>query len=129
MTETFDFIVVGGSSANPSRRVSCHHLLTCVLGGTAGCLVAAKLASTESRPSVLLVEAGAEPVGDTLGSPYDRFTPVFTRPDLDHGYSTTAQSQLNGRVLPYARGKGLGGSSILNFMGKHTNDAVHCAHL
>ena len=67
---------------------------------------------------MLLVEAGAEPVGDTLRSPYDRYTPVFTRPDLDHGYATTAQKQLNGRVLPYARGKGLGGSTILNFMGE-----------
>ena len=121
MTETVDFIVVSGSSPNPSSWGSHHRLLTCGVGGTSGCLLAATLSSTQSRPSVLLIEAGGEPVGDTLRSPYDRYTPAFTRPDLDHGYSTTAKSQLNGRVLPHARGKGLGGSSALTFTGTIAN--------
>lgn len=72
---------------------------------------------------MLLIEAGGEPIGETLRSPYDRFTPLFTRPDLDHKYLTTSQCQLNNRVLPYARGKGLGGSTILNFMREWDN---HC---
>lgn len=37
------------------------------------------------------------------------------RPELDHGYVSEPESILNGRQLPYTRGKGLGGSSILNF--------------
>jgi hypothetical protein len=105
MAESFDFIVVGGPATNSKRRVACRLLLTRDIGGAAGCLLAAKLATTQSRPSVLLVKAGIEPVDHTLWSPYDRYTPVFTRPDLDHGYVTVAQSQLNGRVMPYARGK------------------------
>lgn len=39
-----------------------------------------------------------------------------TKPELDHGYSTTPQTALNARVLPYKRGKGLGGSSVINFL-------------
>lgn len=37
------------------------------------------------------------------------------RPDLDHGYVSQAEPSLNGREIAYTRGKGLGGSSILNF--------------
>jgi choline dehydrogenase-like flavoprotein len=37
------------------------------------------------------------------------------RPDLDHGYMSEAEAALNGRQIGYTRGKGLGGSSILNF--------------
>jgi choline dehydrogenase-like flavoprotein len=37
------------------------------------------------------------------------------RPDLDYGYGSTPQEQLNNRVIGYTRGKGLGGSSVLNF--------------
>lgn len=87
-----------------------------MLGGTAGCRLAYRLADAPTKPSVLLLEAGGNPVGDTISSPYDRYTPAFTRPDLDHGYSTVPQKELNNRVIPYLRGKGLGGSSILNFM-------------
>ena len=77
---------------------------------------------------MLLVEVGAEPVGNTLWSSYDRYTPVFTQPDLGRGYLTAAQSQLNGRVMLYARGKGLGGSTILNFMDRATNVAIDSTH-
>jgi choline dehydrogenase-like flavoprotein len=37
------------------------------------------------------------------------------RPDLNWGYVSKPQKTLNDREIPYARGKGLGGSSILNF--------------
>lgn len=37
------------------------------------------------------------------------------RPDLDYGFESTPQRELNNRTIPYTRGKGLGGSSILNF--------------
>ncbi|KAF2199071.1 choline dehydrogenase [Delitschia confertaspora ATCC 74209] len=93
---SYDFIIVGG--------------------GTSGCLLAHRLAHAPSRPSVLIVEAGGQPEGDTLRAPYYRYTPASTRQDLDHGYATVPQKELGGREIPFTRGKGLGGSSILNFM-------------
>lgn len=96
MSAVYDFIIVGG--------------------GTAGCRLANTLAEASTKPSVLLIEGGGIPTGDTILSPYDRYTPAFTRPDLNYGYNTTPQTELNGRVIPYLRGKGLGGSSIMNFM-------------
>ncbi|KAF2817124.1 alcohol oxidase [Mytilinidion resinicola] len=95
MALAFDFIIIGA--------------------GTSGCLLANRLVNARTRPSVLLIEAGGRPEGDTLRAPFHRWTPAFTRPDLDHGYSTVPQKELNDRCIPYARGKGLGGSSILNF--------------
>jgi|TARA_R110002003_G_scaffold232_14_gene16840 choline dehydrogenase-like flavoprotein len=41
--------------------------------------------------------------------------PSVLRPDLDHGYVSEPEPALNGRQITYTRGKGLGGSSILNF--------------
>ncbi|KAH7116109.1 choline dehydrogenase [Dendryphion nanum] len=95
MADTFDFIIVGA--------------------GTAGSLLAHRLSHAPARPSVLLVEAGSNPDGEYLRAPFHRYTPAFLRPDLDHGYVSTPQKELNDRVIPYNRGKGLGGSSILNF--------------
>lgn len=53
--------------------------------------------------------------------------PASTRTDLDHGYLTTPQSQLNNRELPYLRGKAMGGSSNLNFMGKVRSEVDEAA--
>lgn len=96
MSSEFDFIIAGG--------------------GTSGCLLANRLANAPARPSVLLVEVGGEPVGETVRPPFYRFMNAFMRPDLDHGYSTTNQPLLNNRSIQYPRGKALGGSSVLNFM-------------
>ncbi|PVI03499.1 GMC oxidoreductase [Periconia macrospinosa] len=92
---TYDFIIVGG--------------------GTAGCLLAHRLSHATACPSVLLVEAGSNPTGNELQPPFYRYMAPVLRPDLDHGYMSTPQKQLNNRVIPYTRGKGLGGSSVLNF--------------
>ncbi|KAF2738929.1 FAD/NAD(P)-binding domain-containing protein [Polyplosphaeria fusca] len=86
-----------------------------LIGGTAGCLLAHRLSHAQSRPSVLLVEAGTKPEGDFLLEPFHRYTPAFLRPDLNWGYESVPQKALNGRSIAYARGKGLGGSSIMNF--------------
>ncbi|SMR50493.1 unnamed protein product [Zymoseptoria tritici ST99CH_1E4] len=93
--EHYDFIIVGG--------------------GTAGCLLAHRLSHSAAAPSVLLLEAGTKPSGPYLSAPGHRYTAAFARSDLDHGYVSEPEPSLNDRELPYARGKGLGGSSILNF--------------
>lgn len=76
---------------------------------------------------VLLIEAGEDPEETELHSIYDRYVPAFTRTDLDHGYLTTPQSQLNNRELPYLRGKAIGGTSNLNFIGKEKSEVDEAA--
>lgn len=67
------------------------------------------------RPSILLLEAGGNPEGEYLQAPFHRYTAAALRPDLDHGYVSEPEPELDGRTITYTRGKGLGGSSILNF--------------
>ncbi|KAF2627185.1 GMC oxidoreductase [Macroventuria anomochaeta] len=95
MADTFDFVVVGA--------------------GTSGCLLAHHLANSPAKPTVLVLEAGAQPSGDFLNAPAHRYHAAIFRPDLDHGYVSEPESALNSRTIAYTRGKGLGGSSILNF--------------
>jgi len=80
-------------------------------------LIAARLAA-ESKPKgrVLLVEAGKEDDQDP-----ENLIPGLTKPKFgseagNWNYVTTPQKELNGREVPYPRGKGLGGSSANNFM-------------
>ncbi|KAI1554551.1 BetA Choline dehydrogenase [Pyrenophora tritici-repentis] len=93
--QSYDFIIVGA--------------------GTAGCLLAHRLSHSAKKPSVLLLEAGSKPSGAYLSAPFHRYHAQAMRPDLDHGYVSEPEPGLNGRQIPYTRGKGLGGSSILNF--------------
>lgn len=76
---------------------------------------------------VLLIEAGDDPGETEFYSIYDRYEPAFRRTDLDHGYLTTPQSQLNNRELHYLRGKAMGGTSNLNFMGKVKSEVEEAA--
>jgi choline dehydrogenase-like flavoprotein len=64
---------------------------------------------------VLLLEAGSKPEGEFLRAPAHRYHTAALRPDLDYGYVSEPEPALNGRRITYTRGKGLGGSSILNF--------------
>lgn len=89
--------------------------LTAITGGTAGCLLAHDLSHSAARPTVLIIEAGSKPDGKYIQAPGHRYHPVALRPDLDHGYVSEPEAALNGRTIHYTRGKGLGGSSVLNF--------------
>jgi choline dehydrogenase-like flavoprotein len=40
---------------------------------------------------------------------------IIARPDQNWGYQSTPQKHLKGRQMDYSRGKGLGGSSVINF--------------
>jgi choline dehydrogenase-like flavoprotein len=111
---TYDFIIVGGlypAQHTPSTPFPANLLS----GGTSGCVLAHTLSTTSSRPRILLLEAGSTPSGAYLRAPFHRFAPAFLRPDLDHGYVSEPEAYLNDRTINYTRGKGLGGSSILNF--------------
>ncbi len=68
---------------------------------------------------MLLLEAGGEASDPILAIAADRHT-LWLSPHgaaLDYGYKSPPQPQLNDRVLSYARGKGLGGSSLNNITG------------
>lgn len=96
--KTYDYIVVGG--------------------GLAGLTVAARL-SEDPDVTVAVIEAGQ----DIYGAHESRFlTPSavlydsFLNTEYDWKYVTTAQTGLNQRTTPWARGKVLGGSSSVNSM-------------
>lgn len=97
-----------------NRSLAADYDVVIVGGGTAGCVLAARLSENGAR-RVLLIEGGgdardAENVrnplmwGRNIGSP------------LDWGYRTVPQEGLGGRVIPYPRGRLLGGSSAINAM-------------
>lgn len=87
--QTFDFIIVGG--------------------GTSGCLIAARLATAMPQLRILIVEAGGEVDEKDLVPGYCK--PRFGSSDGNWMYETLPQKELNGRRLPYPRGRGMGGCS------------------
>ncbi|KAF7300098.1 Aryl-alcohol oxidase-like protein [Mycena kentingensis (nom. inval.)] len=97
VTKKYDFIVVGA--------------------GVGGSTVAARL-SEKASVNVLLIEAGgldnATSVFETIYVPLMAGT--GSGGELDWQYTTAPQAGLNGRTLPYPRGKVLGGSSAINGM-------------
>ncbi|MBT8435121.1 MAG: GMC family oxidoreductase N-terminal domain-containing protein [Gammaproteobacteria bacterium] len=89
---TFDYIIAGA--------------------GSAGCTLAARLCE-DPAITVCLVEAGGN--GNSLfvhmpaGNGF-----IFGNPRFDWGYESVAQPELDDRTIYYPRGKGLGGTSLLN---------------
>ncbi|KAI2621809.1 putative GMC oxidoreductase [Hypoxylon sp. NC1633] len=94
MGSTYDFVVIGG--------------------GPAGCAVAAGLANSAKKPTVLLLEAGADPVDSSVRVSGKRWT-TMQNEDMKWDYKTTPQQYAAGRELSYLRGRCLGGSSAINF--------------
>ena len=92
--ETFDYIIVGG--------------------GSAGCVLAARL-SEDPAVSVLLLEAGHEGKGFLYDMPAGSFA-LMGNPRADWIYPTEADASTKGRVTTWAAGKVLGGSSGINGM-------------
>ncbi|KAJ7176706.1 alcohol oxidase [Mycena filopes] len=85
---------------------------------TSGLTVAARL-SEDPAVSVLVLEAGAANLND-----HELLTPAafgthFGKPQYDWAFETTAQEGCNSRSFPFNRGKGLGGSSAINFFQYH----------
>jgi len=88
----YDFIIVGA--------------------GTAGCVLAARL-SEDASARVLLLEAGSRQPLPHAATPWLWTTLLGS--SMDWADKTTVQ-EANGFVLPWPRGRGLGGSSAINAM-------------
>ncbi|OKL61463.1 hypothetical protein UA08_03088 [Talaromyces atroroseus] len=94
MASKYDFIVVGS--------------------GPAGSATASALARAASHPKVLLLEAGSSNSDRNLRVDGKRWL-TFQNQDMNWGYKTTPQIHCNDRQIDYSRGKGMGGSSAINF--------------
>ena len=94
MTDTFDFVVVGG--------------------GSGGCTVAGRL-SEDPQTSVALLDAGGRNDNWVVTTPF-ALALMVTGTINNWAFSTVPQAGLNGRIGYQPRGKGLGGSSAINAM-------------
>ena len=92
----FDFIVIGA--------------------GSAGCTLTARLLRDDPTATVLLVEAGGTNDRAKIRDPAGSFELTAPGSDVDWGYKSTPQKQLNNRRQSYSAGKVLGGSSSINGM-------------
>ena len=95
MSEFYDYVIAGA--------------------GSAGCVLAARLAEYDNKATICLIEAGRD-----WRSLWTRMPAangfVFGNPRFDWGFKSVPQESLNGRRIYYPRGKGVGGTSLINGM-------------
>ncbi|HEV7779160.1 MAG TPA: GMC family oxidoreductase N-terminal domain-containing protein [Luteibacter sp.] len=94
--DTYDYVVIGA--------------------GPAGCAVAARLADACPDATVALLEAGPARAPIFSDVPFGLALLVPFRSRYNYGYHTVPQAGLGGRRGYQPRGRGLGGSSLINAM-------------
>ena len=78
-------------------------------------MLASRLAHSLKHAQVLLIEAGGENNDSEHQGFGDRNFTLATAPGYNWGYKSVPQENLNGREIDQSRGKGLGGSTAINF--------------
>ncbi len=94
--ENFDFVIVGG--------------------GPGGCALAARLADARTDWRIALIEAGPAKSGVLCDTPIGIAVTTPAKSARNYAYETVPQKQLNNRTGYQPRGRGLGGSSLINAM-------------
>ena len=84
-------------------------------GGTAGCILAARL-SEDPGTRVMLLEAGPPDRDPWIHIPAG-YARLFASGKFDWGYHTEPEPALDGRRIKWPRGRVLGGSGSINGMG------------
>lgn len=84
-------------------------------GGSAGCVLAARL-SEDPAVSVLLLEAGASEAGRLKMRMPLAWRDTFLDPAVSWGFRSEPEPHADGRVVPVPRGKVLGGTGSVNGM-------------
>ncbi|PPQ72740.1 hypothetical protein CVT24_012634 [Panaeolus cyanescens] len=97
LRDTYDFVIAGG--------------------GLAGLVIASRL-SEDAGTTVLVLEAGGagDDVKDGVNAPAGAYYSSIVDTDYDWKHFTVPQEKLNNRVIPWPRGKILGGSTAMNAM-------------
>ncbi|KAA1477083.1 GMC oxidoreductase [Dentipellis sp. KUC8613] len=83
-------------------------------GGTAGLVLASRL-SEDNNVSILVLEAGPDHTNDKLIAMPGNFGRKFMNPQYDYSFMTVPQKNSDNTPFYWPRGKGLGGSSAMNF--------------
>ena len=83
-------------------------------GGTAACVLANRL-TANGRLRVLLLEAGGKPRNPWIRIPAG-FTKLLVNPTYNWRFETKPEENVLGRSIAIPRGRGLGGSSLINGM-------------
>ncbi|HQS31009.1 MAG: choline dehydrogenase [Polaromonas sp. 39-63-203] len=94
MTDRYDYVIVGG--------------------GTAACVLAHRLTASGEH-TVLMLEAGGEPKSLWINIPAG-FTRLLNDPVYNWRFQSEPEAGTLGRAISVPRGKGLGGSSLINGM-------------
>jgi choline dehydrogenase-like flavoprotein len=85
-------------------------------GGTAGCLLASRLANALPNKSILVLEAGKSHTNYPHVLIPGHYLQFLTSEDMSFTTVTVPQSHLNGRKIAIPRAKLVGGGSCANFM-------------